>query len=82
MGMFKGPKMPEMPKMKAPKMPDTPRLPNTTDPDIEKRARLARDNKRKGRASTLLADRNTNKITKQSLGGASGNNYPGTFSKG
>ncbi len=79
-GMFSGPKMP---KMKPPKMPETPRMRDTTDPDIEKRARMRLAAKRKGRRSTLLSEstQNKNQITRQSLGGSTGNNYPG-LSKG
>lgn len=75
-GLMGGPKMP---KMKPPKMPDTPRLRGETDPDVEKRSRLKLAQKRRGRAATLLSDRSrtTNQITRQSLGGGTGNQFPG-----
>jgi len=77
-GLLSGPKMPPMPKMKTPKLPPTPRMPTETDPKIEERARRARASDRKGRRSTLLSDSTAGRITKQSLGGSSGNDYPGT----
>jgi hypothetical protein len=72
MGMFSAPKMPKMPDVPAP-----PRVAVETDPDIEKRAKRRMAAQRKGRRSTLLADRTktTNQITTQNLGGSSGNNY-------
>jgi len=58
-------------------MEPPPRLPTPVDPDIEKRSKMRMAQKRKGRRSTILADRTSNSIQKQNLGGNSGNDFSG-----
>lgn len=71
-GLFSTPKIPKPPAIEPP-----PRMPVETDPDLKKRADLRLAQQRKGRRSTILAERTAGSIQKSSLGGATGHDYSG-----
>jgi hypothetical protein len=80
-GLMGGGSPPPIKMPKPPKLPPTPRMATETDPDIERRARMARNARRKGQRANYLSELTSGKIQKQSLGGSGGNANPG-ISKG